>query len=71
MFTECLAAMEDITTARMGDKTMMDALIPAVEAAQRRRDDLWQISESGQGGGGAGRKGERAVRIQVRKGQKL
>ena len=33
MFTECLSAMEDITTAGIGDKTMMDALIPAVDAA--------------------------------------
>ena len=34
MFTECLSAMEDITTAGIGDKTMMDALIPAVLAAR-------------------------------------
>ena len=34
MFTECQSAMEDITTAGIGDKTMMDALIPAVKAAQ-------------------------------------
>ena len=33
MLEGCLAAMEDITTARIGDKTMMDALIPATEAA--------------------------------------
>lgn len=35
MFSGCLAEMEDITTAKIGDKTMMDALIPAVEAVQR------------------------------------
>lgn len=34
MFAGCLSEMEDITTAKVGDKTMMDALIPAVEAAQ-------------------------------------
>lgn len=34
MFAGCLAEMQDITTAAVGDKTMMDALIPAVEAAQ-------------------------------------
>ncbi len=34
MFSGCLAEMEDITDAKVGDKTMMDALIPAVEAAQ-------------------------------------
>lgn len=33
MLSRALAEMEDITTARRGDKTMMDALIPAVEAA--------------------------------------
>lgn len=35
MFTGCLSEMEDITTAKVRDKTMMDALIPAVEAAQK------------------------------------
>lgn len=34
MFTGCLAEMREITNAQVGDKTMMDALIPAVEAAQ-------------------------------------
>lgn len=34
MFAGCLAEMRDITKAAVGDKTMMDALIPAVEAAQ-------------------------------------
>ena len=34
MFAGALAELEDITTARVGDKTMMDALIPAVAAAQ-------------------------------------
>lgn len=34
MFAGCLAEMRDITAAAVGDKTMMDALIPAAEAAQ-------------------------------------
>ena len=34
MLEGCLAAMEDNTPARTGDKTMMDALIPAVMAAR-------------------------------------
>ena len=34
MFAGCLVEMQDVTTAKVGDKTMMDALIPAVEAAQ-------------------------------------
>ena len=43
MFTECLSAMEDITTAGIGDKTMMDALSPAVDAAQKADDDIMAI----------------------------
>ena len=43
MFTECLSAMEDITTAGIGDKTMMDPLIPAVDAAQKADDDIMAI----------------------------
>ena len=40
MFASCLSEMEDITTAKVGDKTMMDALIPAVEAAQEAEDSI-------------------------------
>lgn len=43
MFAESLSAMEDITTATVGDKTMMDALIPAVEAAANAPDDVAEI----------------------------
>lgn len=43
MFDSCLSEMEDITTAKIGDKTMMDALIPAVEAASDAEDDVAQI----------------------------
>ena len=39
MFAGCLAEMQDITNAQVGDKTMMDALIPAVEAAQACASD--------------------------------
>lgn len=39
MFAGCLAEMQDITSAQVGDKTMMDALIPAVEAAQTCASD--------------------------------
>ena len=38
-------AMQDITSAKIGDKTMMDALIPAVEAAQKTDGgirEVWQ-----------------------------
>ncbi len=39
MFAGCLAEMRDITAAAVGDKTMMDALVPAVEAAQACASD--------------------------------
>ena len=40
MFAGALEEMEGITTAKVGDKTMMDALIPAVEAAQTAQGDI-------------------------------
>ncbi|MEG2018441.1 MAG: dihydroxyacetone kinase subunit L, partial [Clostridium sp.] len=43
MFLGSLSAMEDITKAKVGDKTMMDALIPAVIAAQEAGDDVEEI----------------------------
>lgn len=43
MFASCLSEMEDITTAKVGDKTMMDALIPAVAAAQGADDSIEEI----------------------------
>ncbi len=46
MFAGSLSAMEDITKAKVGDKTMMDALIPAVEAAQAAEDDVKAILEA-------------------------
>ena len=46
MFAGCLSEMEDITTAKAGDKTMMDALIPAVQAAQQTQGDCKAILEA-------------------------
>lgn len=43
MFAKSLSAMEEITTAKVGDKTMMDALIPAVAAASLAPDDVNEI----------------------------
>lgn len=43
MLQASLSAMEDITTAKIGDKTMMDALIPAVKAAKEAPDDIMEI----------------------------
>ena len=43
MFAGSLSAMEDITKAKVGDKTMMDALIPAVKAAQEAPEDVAEI----------------------------
>ena len=57
MFTECLSAMEDITTAGIGDKTMMDALIPAVDAAQKADDDIMAILKAAKEAAVRGAKG--------------
>ena len=46
MFTECQSAMEDITNAKVGDKTMMDALIPAVAAAEAAEGGCLAILEA-------------------------
>ena len=46
MFAGCLSEMEDITTAKVGDKTMMDALIPAVAAAEAAEGDCLAILEA-------------------------
>lgn len=46
MFEASLEAMEDITKAKVGDKTMMDALIPAVEAAGGAEDDVEAVLEA-------------------------
>ena len=46
MFTECQSAMEDIANAKVGDKTMMDALIPAVAAAEAAEGDCLAILEA-------------------------
>lgn len=43
MFAGSLEAMQDISTAKVGDKTMMDALIPAVDAAAKADDDVEAI----------------------------
>lgn len=40
MLESCRDEMFDISTARVGDKTMMDALIPAVDAALAAPDDI-------------------------------
>lgn len=39
-------AMFEITKARVGEKTMMDALIPAVEAAQNAPDDTQAVLDA-------------------------
>lgn len=46
MFKDMLSEMQSITTAKIGDKTMMDALIPAVNAALNSSDDIKEILEA-------------------------
>lgn len=44
MLKGMLENMQDITTAKVGDKTMMDALIPAVKAGIDAEDDIEAIA---------------------------
>lgn len=44
MFAGALEELQEITTAKVGDKTMMDALIPAAEAAQQAEGDVLAIA---------------------------
>ncbi len=46
MFAGMLEEMGDITTAGVGDKTMMDALIPAAKAAQTAEGSVERILEA-------------------------
>ena len=46
MLAGSLSSMEDITTAKVGDKTMMDALIPAVEAALAAPDEVKAVLDA-------------------------
>ena len=45
MFEAGLAKVGKLTKARVGDKTMMDALVPAVEALRRAADDGSTVAE--------------------------
>ena len=46
MFASGLEEISGTTKARVGDKTMMDAIIPAVEAAQAAPDDIVLVVEA-------------------------
>ena len=46
IFAKALKALSDMSGAKVGDKTMMDALIPAVEAAQNAKDDVMAVLEA-------------------------
>lgn len=56
MLVSCRDEMFDISTARVGDKTMMDALIPAVDAAVAAAGDPVQVLEAAATAGEAGAK---------------
>lgn len=60
MLAGALEEMEDITTAKVGDKTMMDALIPAVQAAQQAQGDVKDVMEKAAAAGEAGAKASEA-----------
>ena len=46
MFTAARSALFEITKARIGDKTLMDVLIPATEAAENAPDDVLSILQA-------------------------
>ncbi len=46
MLAAALDEMQSITTARVGDKTMMDTLIPAVQAAQAAGGDPLEVLQA-------------------------
>ena len=49
-----LRGMQEVSTARVGDKTMMDALIPAVEAAVSAGNDIGSILQAASDAASAG-----------------
>lgn len=49
-----LSELQDLTTAKVGDKTMMDTLIPAIEAIDATQGDLSQIIKAGKDAAVAG-----------------
>lgn len=57
-------AMAEITKAKVGDKTMMDAMLPAVEAAQKAEGDIPNILAAA---ANAARKGAEATKDMVSK----
>jgi dihydroxyacetone kinase-like protein len=54
MLADCQAAMESISKARVGDKTMMDALIPAVAAAVATAGDIPEVLAAAAGAAAEG-----------------
>lgn len=54
MFASSLADLKTVTKAREGDKTMMDALMPAVEAARAAPDDVKAVLAAAARGAGQG-----------------
>lgn len=49
-----LRGMQEVSTARVGDKTMMDALIPAVESAESADSDIGSILQAASDAASAG-----------------
>lgn len=56
MFASALSEMSDITTARVGDKTMMDAIIPAVAAGEVAGDSVAEVLAAAAGAAAEGAK---------------
>ena len=56
IFAKALEELNEMSGAQVGDKTMMDALIPAVEAAQKAKDDVMAVLEAAKGAAARGAK---------------
>lgn len=66
-FSSGLRAVERQTKARPGDKTLMDALIPAVDAFQRAADSGEAIARAIEQAAAAARKGAESTRHMIAK----
>ena len=62
MFEAGLASVKTLTRAQPGDKTMIDALVPAVEAVQKAADEGASITDALERGAEAAEEGAAATR---------
>ena len=71
MFSHALDELSDISGAQVGDKTLMDAVVPATQAMLACEGDADGIVRRRSASGLAGRRAHQGVRGEVRAGEKL